>query len=120
MTAATTGLLSGPAAAEAAGVTYRMLDYWCRNGALGDQHAQGPSYGGRRQLTVEDVTVLRTLGRLSDALNVLTSPARTREVAAQVRAGATVVRVRLSPAVELTVTVDTPASVSAAGVGEGT
>lgn len=54
------------AAARVAGCSYRQLDYWCRCGVLGPQHAQSVGSGGRRVFTGREVTLLRLCSLLSD------------------------------------------------------
>lgn len=101
---------SGPTAARRAGITYRKLDYWCREGVLGEEHQVPAGSGHSRQLTDLDVAALQAIGRVSEALAEMAGQVRNlgsvklyRVVADQVRAGATVVQVRLGDHVELTI-----------------
>jgi hypothetical protein len=71
---------------------------------------QGLGSGSRRRFTAEDIVVLRAIDRVSVALSTVDrrgggSADLYAEVAAQVRAGAREVRVRLGDHVTLTVNV---------------
>jgi hypothetical protein len=112
VSAAAAKTMSGQAAADLAGITYRKVDYWCREGVLGEELRVPVGSGNQRQLTARDVCVLRAIERVSLALGEVTgaiskvgSITLYRLVASQVRAGADVVRVRLGEHVELTVDV---------------
>jgi hypothetical protein len=107
-----TRALSGAEAARLAGITYRKVDYWCRQGVLGEEHRRPIGSGQHRRLTALDVTALRAIERVSQELAALIgreskvgSTVLYRLVADQVRSGADVVRVRLGDHVELTVDV---------------
>jgi hypothetical protein len=111
VSAITVKTMSGQAAADLAGITYRKVHYWCTQGVLGVEHQVPLGSGYRRQLTARDVHALRAIERVSLALDELDgtsargSTTLYRLVADQVRAGADVVRVRLGEHVELTVDV---------------
>jgi len=45
-------------AAEAAGISYRMLDYWLRTGAVRLKNKAQPGSGNHRSFTTEEVTRL--------------------------------------------------------------
>jgi hypothetical protein len=49
---------STEAAADAAGVTYRMLDYWLRTGAITIDADPTPGSGKRRTFTLDEVEAL--------------------------------------------------------------
>lgn len=100
---------SGPEAAELAGISYRQVDYWCRQGVLGAAHQRPIGSGQRRQLTGWDVLALRAVGRVSAALIELFgrdvhagSVTLYRDVADQVRAGRLHVAFEMGEHVELT------------------
>jgi hypothetical protein len=91
------------------GLTHRKLNYWCMCGLFGPEQ-QGLGSGSRRRFTAEDIVVLRAIDRVSVALSTVDrrgggSADLYAEVAAQVRAGAREVRVRLGDHVTLTVNV---------------
>ncbi len=94
------------------GVTYRMLDYWCRCGILGADHARAMGSGSRRQFTDEDVAVVRAIGLVAgelDHIGVRRNPLGTdvyKLVALQVRDGATRVVIRLGERVRIVVDLD--------------
>src|SRR5215210_4395301 len=57
--------LSGPAAAEAAGITYRQLDYWERNGWITASRVDQAGGGRRvRRYSTDDVVRLAALRHL--------------------------------------------------------
>src|SRR5699024_249380 len=53
-----------PAAARAAGITYRQLDYWARTGVLAPSIAVGHGSGRQRLYAFRDIVVLRVIKRL--------------------------------------------------------
>lgn len=56
----------GPAACNAAGVTYRQLDYWARTGLL-EPSVRNPSGSGHQRLySFRDILVLKVVKRLLD------------------------------------------------------
>lgn len=58
-------LVSAPDACRLAGISYRQLDYWCRNGVIiPAQDARGS--GTRRRFTLEQVRQLIVAGELAD------------------------------------------------------
>jgi DNA-binding transcriptional MerR regulator len=61
--------------AQLAGVTYRQLDYWARNGQLVPSVAQAEGQGSHRRYSSFDVAEARVLGRLS-ALGINANRAR--------------------------------------------
>jgi DNA-binding transcriptional MerR regulator len=61
-------LLSTYEVVEGTDVTFRMLDYWIRNGVIvPDVEASGS--GSRRRFTAEQAQMVWTLGRVQAALN---------------------------------------------------
>ena len=58
-------------AAEMAGVTYRQLDYWIRQGAVTLEHQDTatPGSGGRREFTASDVSALMKIAALQRTAN---------------------------------------------------
>lgn len=58
--------LSGPEAAAKVGITYRMLDYWCRSGILG-QAQQGVGSGQIRSFSASDVHRMEMVKVLREA-----------------------------------------------------
>ncbi len=77
-------VISGPQAAQLAGITYRQLDYWARQGWLQPSLARGRGRAARRQYSRDDVIRLAALahlgrtkadvGALAPALGQLTIP----------------------------------------------
>lgn len=53
-------------AAEAAGITYRQLDYWARTEVLGPSLRSATGSGSRRRYSLADVRIMRTICVLSD------------------------------------------------------
>lgn len=74
MATAVLDLLSSAQACEAAGISYRQLDYWIRRGVLGvdrtDELSRGS--GTARRFTQAEVDRLQVLGRLSGLLQSMT------------------------------------------------
>ena len=64
---------------EAAKISYRQLDYWCRNGHLGDELWQGPGAGNPRAFTLAQRDRIVRMGDLVRLLGV--SPARAAQLA---------------------------------------
>lgn len=61
------GAVSSPDAADLAGITYRQLDYWVRNGIVRPLvNASGS--GSRRLIAREDIPRMRLLGRIQRQL----------------------------------------------------
>ena len=60
-------VMSAPQAAERAGITYRQLDYWERQGWVAATHVDEATPGGRRvrRYTTLDVARLATLRHLA-------------------------------------------------------
>ena len=60
-------VMSAPQAAERAGITYRQLDYWERQGWVAASHVDEATPGGRRvrRYTTRDVARLATLRHLA-------------------------------------------------------
>jgi hypothetical protein len=91
------------------GVTYRQLDYWCRCGILGPDHATNLGSGKRRTFTPSDVAVVKAIGLVAgelDHVGVRRNPLGTdiyKLVALQVRDGADRVVVRLGDRVRIVV-----------------
>ena len=57
-------VISGPQAAELAGITYRQLDYWARQGWLQPSVDRGRGRSNRRLYSPEDVIRLAALAHL--------------------------------------------------------
>jgi DNA-binding transcriptional MerR regulator len=57
-------VISGPQAAELAGITYRQLDYWARQGWLQPSVDRGRGRSARRQYSPDDVVRLAALAHL--------------------------------------------------------
>lgn len=97
-----------------ADVTYRQLTYWVGAGVLGldrlreaiDRGPGNPGTGHQLTFTRDEVPVVAAVGRVSKALSRGARTELLTEVADQVRAGASVVRVRLGDHVELTVDIE--------------
>lgn len=62
------GARSGPAAAAAAGVSYRQLTYWTDAGYLHTLGERRPGSGTSRVYTPDEIRVARALGVISAAL----------------------------------------------------
>lgn len=57
----------GPVACEAAGITYRQLDYWARTGLVEPSLRAAAGSGSQRLYSFKDVLVLKVVKRLLDA-----------------------------------------------------
>lgn len=57
------------------GVSYRQIDYWCRNGLFGDS-VRGTGSGSRRRFPPEDLRACRAIKRVMDVLEKLLGEAR--------------------------------------------
>lgn len=61
----TSGLLtSQDIISRCPGLTYRKLDYWCKGGCFGPEHALTGT-GGRRRFDEDDVLIARIINRVS-------------------------------------------------------
>lgn len=56
----------GPTACAAAGIIYRMLDYWARTGLIEPSICSGDGSGAQRLYSFRDVLLLKTVKRLLD------------------------------------------------------
>jgi predicted site-specific integrase-resolvase len=68
-----TALLDSYTAADRAGITYRQLDWWCRQGYV---HAPSGGSGYRRTIPGVEVDVLLLMARMSRARFVTCEAAR--------------------------------------------
>ena len=57
-------VITGPRAAELAGITYRQLDYWARQGWLEPSVVRGRGRSARREYSRDDVVRLAALAHL--------------------------------------------------------
>ena len=57
----------GPTACEAAGITYRQLDYWARTALVAPSIRTASGSGSQRLYSFKDVVVLKVVKRLLDA-----------------------------------------------------
>ncbi len=57
----------GPVACEAAGITYRQLDYWARTGLVEPSLRAATGSGSQRLYSFKDILVLKVVKRLLDA-----------------------------------------------------
>ncbi|TNM39793.1 MerR family transcriptional regulator [Nocardioides albidus] len=57
----------GPTACNAAGITYRQLDYWARTGLIEPSVRGAKGSGSQRLYSFRDILVLRIIKRLLDA-----------------------------------------------------
>lgn len=48
--------------ADAADVSYRQLDYWCRLGLISPEFADARGSGSRRRFSLHDMAIVRVLG----------------------------------------------------------
>ena len=69
-------------AARAAGVTYRQLDYWCRQGYLPASTVEASGSGTRRRFTRQQVWQIATCGALMASTPALGQPAEAMRMAA--------------------------------------
>ena len=60
-------VISGPAAAEAAGISYRQLDHWARKGWVVPSIQKAAGKTSRRVYSAEDVMRLRILKQFAQA-----------------------------------------------------
>lgn len=57
----------GPVACQAAGITYRQLDYWARTGLVSPSVRTAHGSGSQRLYSFRDILVLKVIKRLLDA-----------------------------------------------------
>jgi len=57
----------GPTACNAAGITYRQLDYWARTGLVAPTIRSASGSGSQRLYSFKDILVLKVVKRLLDA-----------------------------------------------------
>lgn len=57
----------GPVACQAAGITYRQLDYWARTGLLQPSVRAARGSGSQRLYSFKDILVLKVVKKLLDA-----------------------------------------------------
>src|SRR6185295_1540125 len=57
----------GPTACNAAGITYRQLDYWARTGLVEPSVRGATGSGTQRLYSFRDILVLKVIKRLLDA-----------------------------------------------------
>lgn len=57
----------GPVACQAAGITYRQLDYWARTGLVSPSVRGAHGSGSQRLYSFRDILVLKVIKRLLDA-----------------------------------------------------
>lgn len=57
----------GPVACQAAGITYRQLDYWARTGLVSPSIRGAQGSGSQRLYSFKDILVLKVVKRLLDA-----------------------------------------------------
>jgi hypothetical protein len=95
-----TAALDSATAADRAGITYRQLDWWCRQGYV---HAPSAGSGYRRTIPGPEMQVLQRMGRLVRtglAVNVAATAARfmtDRELRYAPLAGGVVIWIREGP-----------------------
>lgn len=93
------------------GLTYRKLDYWCKGGCFGPEHAVTGT-GTRRRFTEGDLQVARVINRVSLAFQTergghadLVSLYSAVSHAARLSSDENPIRIPLAPGIELHVTV---------------
>jgi hypothetical protein len=59
--------VNGKQAAQAAAVSYRQFDYWCRSGYLGEHLRAAPGNGNPRRVGPDELLRARLLGQLTAA-----------------------------------------------------
>ena len=73
----------GPTACAAAGITYRQLDYWARNGLVEPSIRSATGSGSQRLYSFQDILVLKVVKRLLDTgvslQNIRTAVGHLRE-----------------------------------------
>ena len=57
----------GPTACNAAGITYRQLDYWARTGLIEPEVRGAKGSGSQRLYSFRDILILKIVKRLLDA-----------------------------------------------------
>ena len=57
----------GPTACNAAGITYRQLDYWARTGLVEPSVRGAAGSGSQRLYSFRDILILKVIKRLPDA-----------------------------------------------------
>ena len=57
----------GPTACNAAGITYRQLDYWARTGLVEPSVRGAAGSGSQRLYSFRDILILKVIKRLLDA-----------------------------------------------------
>lgn len=57
----------GPTACNAAGITYRQLDYWARTGLIEPSIRSASGSGSQRLYSFRDILILKVIKRLLDA-----------------------------------------------------
>jgi DNA-binding transcriptional MerR regulator len=57
----------GPVACNAAGITYRQLDYWARTGLVAPEIRGAKGSGSQRLYSFRDILILKVIKRLLDA-----------------------------------------------------
>ena len=57
----------GPTACNAAGITYRQLDYWARTGLVEPSVRSATGSGSQRLYSFRDILILKVIKRLLDA-----------------------------------------------------
>jgi DNA-binding transcriptional MerR regulator len=57
----------GPTACNAAGITYRQLDYWARTGLIEPEVRGAKGSGSQRLYSFRDILILKVIKRLLDA-----------------------------------------------------
>lgn len=105
-------LYSSKLTAELAGITYRQLDYWCRQGLFGPEK-QGLGSGHGRRFTPLELRALRAIKRVLDVLEDLLGVSRQpgsmdlyRLVIEQVREGKDVIDWALGDYSHLTISLE--------------
>lgn len=103
-------VITGGDVCRLVGIASSQLLHWCRAGVFGPEQAKPVGSGYRRKFTPAEVCVARACWRVSSAFGDAGFPGNAPwslliVVAAQVRSGVDVVRVRLAEHVELTVDV---------------
>jgi hypothetical protein len=94
------------------GLSYRKLDYWCQQGVFDGQHINDRPHR-RREFSEEDLRVAQLLARVSTVFARWSGGrggfvAIYREIAHQVRAGVTPIRVTLVDGIDLHIDIDQP------------
>lgn len=61
---------SAPEVCDAAGISYRQLDYWCRRGLITPSARDATGSGSRRRFTAHDLAVVKVIAAVAPAVQL--------------------------------------------------